>query len=52
MDGQPGGALPPRGKYITAGPDKSGLVALLRNLFRCSSIHVSSKQLSGGNFEN
>ena len=50
--GQPDGAAPPNGKYMTAGPDKSGLVALRLNLLLCSLMHVSSKQLSGGNFEN
>ncbi len=32
MDGHPGGAAPPSGKYMTAGPDMSGLVADLLNL--------------------
>ena len=52
MEGQPGGAAPPRGRYMTAGPDRSGLVALLRSLFLCSSMHLDSKQFSGGNTLN
>ena len=33
MEGHPGGAAPPKGRYMTAGPDRSGLVALLLSLF-------------------
>ena len=48
MDGHPSGGAPPKGKYITAGPDISfaGLVAVRLYLSRWFSMHFDSFELN------
>lgn len=42
IDGHPGGVAPPRGIYKTAGPDISGVIALLCSLFLCTWMQSDS----------